>query len=302
MLASRGRTGTDIMTKPLDPRVSRAMRMLEQLMSEDIDYERVAAAVGLSLYRFHHLFAEEASETPGEYLRRIRLDAAALQLRWTRERVGRIAGAVGYASQSSFNKVFEKRYGMRPIEFRKDRERFPNDPTDSVPDKRVRLVESPGFRLLAKRYVGTPCFVPDYWADFLSLLPEGLDSQKRHLFVGVLRDDMRFTPPEQVRYDCCVTVSEAYETADIPKLWPELSLITLEPRLCASMHYKGYYSASDAPGEAQSISHAYSHLLDCWMTEGRYSFAGDYAAEIYAVPHASCPPQDLECTILAPVA
>lgn len=284
----------------MDRRISQATRMLELLMGEEVDYEQVAAAIGLSLYRFHHLFVEQTGEPPGEYLRRIRLDAAATRLRWTRERVGRIAGAVGYASQPSFNKAFERRYGMRPLQFRKDRERFPNGPTDSVLDKRVRLVESPGFRLLAKRYVGAPCFVPDYWADFLTALPEGLGSQAQHLFVGIMRDDMRFTPPEKVRYDCCVTVSEAFSGPEISKLWPELSLITLEPTLCASMRYQGYYAASDNP-EAQSISYAFGYLLDCWMTESRYAFAGDYVAEIYTTPHTRCEPQDLDCTILVPV-
>lgn len=275
--------------------------MLELLMGEKIDYEQIAAAVGLSLYRFHHLFVEQAGETPGEYLRRIRLHAAATRLRWTREPVGRIAANVGYASQPSFNKAFERRYGVTPLALRKDRERWPANPTESVPDKQVRVIESPGFRLLAKRYVGAPCFVPDYWTDFLSVLPEGLDAQERHVFVGLLRDDMRFTPPEQVRYDCCVTVSEAFEAADIARLWPHLSLIMIEPGLCASMRYSGYYAASDSPDRSQSISHAYSHLFDTWLTQGRYTFAGDHAAEIYATPPTRCPPQNLECTILAPL-
>jgi AraC family transcriptional regulator len=286
----------------MDRRISQATRMLEQLMGEDIDYERVAAAVGLSLYRFHHLFVEEVGETPGEYLRRIRLETAAQRLRWTGERVGRIAAAVGYASQSSFNQVFERRFGLTPTRFRRDRERFPEQPTESIRDKQVRLVQSPGFYLLAKRYVGAPCFVPSYWSDFLSELPDVLNRQDQRLFVGVLRDDMRFTPPDQVRYDCCVTVGKAFESTEIASLWPQLSRIELEPGLCASMRYNGYYAASDAPGRSQSISHAYSHLLDTWMTQGRYMLAGNYAAEVYAVPHTRDAPQDLKCTILVRVA
>lgn len=287
--------------KTLDKRIAKATRLFEQRMSEDVDYESIAAATGLSHHRFHHLFVEHAGETPGEYLRRIRLDTAATRLRWTREPVGRIAANVGYASQPSFTQAFQRRYGVSPLQFRKDRVRWPADPTDSVTDKRVRLVESPGFRLLAKRYVGAPCFVPSYWADFLSTLPDGFDNQERHLFVGLLRDDMRFTPPEQVRYDCCVTVSEAFEGTDVSAQWPHLTLLTLPANLCASLRYKGYYAASDAPGRFQSISHAYSHLFDTWMTQSRYTFGGDYAAEIYAVPHTRCPPQGLECTILAPL-
>ncbi len=269
-------------------------------MSEQIDYAGIAAAISLSRSRFHHLFVGETGETPGNYLRRIRLDTAATRLRWTRESVGYIATAIGYDSQPSFTQAFQRRYGVSPLQFRKDNEIWPADPTDSVADKRVRLVESPGLRLLAKRYVGRPCFVPSYWQDFLASLPPALDDT-RHLFVGLLRDDMRFTPPERVRYDCCVAVSDSVARANTAALWPSLTPVELAPALCASLPYKGYYAASDAPGRVQSISHAYSHLLDTWIKESRYTFAGDYAAEIYAVPHTRCAVQDLECTILVPL-
>lgn len=275
--------------------------MIEQHMGEEVDYTRVAAALGLSLYRFHHLFVERTGGTPGAYLRRIRLDAAAARLRWTRETVGHIAANVGYSSQSSFNKAFERRYGVKPLAFRKDREIWPANPTDSVTDKRVRLVEIENFRLLARRYVGAPCFAPSYWADFLASLPEGLESRQRDLFVGILHDDMRFTPPEQCRYDCCIAVGESFGDEDMAALPSGFSRLVLRPGLCATLRYRGYYAGRDSPDGNQCISHAYSHLLDHWMIESRHTFAGEYVAEIYTTAHTRCAQQDLECTILAPL-
>jgi AraC family transcriptional regulator len=284
-----------------DQRVAKATRLLEQQIGGDLDFEKLADEVGLSRHRFHHVFVEQTGETRGNYVRRIRLDAAATRLRWTRERVGEIAIRVGYNSQPSFNKAFTQRYGVTPLQFRRDRERWPNDPTDSVVDKRVRIVEGEGFHCLAKRYVGAPCFVADYWQDFLAILPDGLGRSGQPMFLGLLRDDMRFTPPDRVRYDCCVTVHETFDETDMVARVPGLHRLTIPAAVCVSIRHRGYYAASASPGRRQSISHTYSVLFDEWMPNSRRTFAGEYAIEVYGVPHTRCAPGELECLILAPL-
>lgn len=282
-----------------DPRIRHAMRLLEQAIGQDVDYGRIAAAIGLSLYRFHHLFAEQAGETPGEYLRRIRLDAAATRLRWTRERVGEIAASLDYASQSSFNKAFEKRYGMTPMRFRHAREQWPDGPEEKAATTKVRLRPSAGFRLLGRRYTGLPCYVPEYWQDFVSRLPDGLGHAGAHLFVGLLRDDMRFVPPDQVRYDCCVTVSEAFGGDEISAIWPDLFPLALPAARYASVDYRGYYLAASSPSGTQHIGDTYFWLLDTWLANSRYRLGGDYVAELHMTPPV--PGQEAACTILLPI-
>ncbi len=284
----------------VDARIVQAMRLLEQRMGETIDYEQIAANVGLSASRFHHLFAAEVGETPGDYLRRIRLDAAALRLRWTREKVGEIAAGVGYSSQPSFTQAFTRRYDTSPIRFRHDRQRWQNESADHIADKRVRIVQSESFHCLAKRYVGAPCHALDYWTDFLSSLPEGFDRREQRLFVGLLYDDMRFTPPDRVRYDCCVTVSETFDGSSAPAMWPGLHRVDTQPGLYASIRHKGCYAASLSP-EGRSISQTYSYLLDEWVPNSRYAFGGECAIEVYTVPQSRCALDELECTVLVPL-
>lgn len=287
------------MPHDIDRRVSQAMRMLEQSMGEEVDYGRIAAAVGLSLYRFHHLFASQAGETPGEYLRRIRLDAAATRLRWTKERVGEIAANLGYASQSSFNKAFGRRYGMTPIRFRHAREQWPDGPEEKAATTKVKLRSGTGFRLLGRRYTGLPCYVPEYWQDFMGRVPEGLGQAGRHLFVGILRDDMRFVPPDQVRYDCCVTVSEAFGDGAAPSIGSDFFTLALPPATYAGLDYRGYYLAASSPDGTQHIGDTYFWLLDTWLKQTRYCLGGDYVAEIHATPPV--PGEEAACTILLPI-
>jgi hypothetical protein len=69
----------------------------------------------------------------------------------------------------------------------------------------------------------------------------------------------------------------------------------------ASVRHNGYYTASVSPGRQQSISHTYSVLFDDWMPASRRIFAGDYAIEIFDIPHTRCAPEELDYIILAPL-
>src|SRR5690606_6367694 len=92
--------------RSMDARILQALQHMESRMERDLSVEALAAEVGLSQFHFHRLFTKMVGETPADYLRRIRLDGAALRLRWTRERVGTIASALGYASQAAFTRAF----------------------------------------------------------------------------------------------------------------------------------------------------------------------------------------------------
>lgn len=276
----------------MDERIVRAMLILEQRIGEEVDHGAVAAAVGLSRHRFHHLFLEESGETPGGYLRRIRLDLAAMRLRWTRETVGEVAHGLGYASQTSFNRAFVARFGTTPSRFRRDFVRWPNAPIDGIANRRVGLRESDGLSCMVRRYLGPLSDVPDKWTDFLKRLPKELKIPGRSLFLGCTYDDPRFTPADQIRYDCCVTIGQTAGTA-VPVVHGLHHMVT-RPGLYAAVEHKGPYH----PG----IGSSYSLILDNWVANNpRYTMADEPAIEVYAIPPGQCEPEDLACTILVPL-
>src|SRR5690606_5233463 len=91
--------------RTMDQRIHRAVRLIEDSLAEHIGLNDIAATVGLSRAQFNRLFVLGTGETPSDYLRRIRLDAAAARLRWTRQSVGAAAMDVGYDSQPSFTQA-----------------------------------------------------------------------------------------------------------------------------------------------------------------------------------------------------
>lgn len=213
-----------------------------------------------------------------------------MRLRWTRETVGKVAHGLGYASQTAFNRAFIARFGATPARFRRDFVRWPIASSEGIIDKRITLRENDGLTCLVRRYFGPYANVPDYWADFLG--PADMKATARTLFLSLTYDDPRFTPDEQIRYDCCVTVGRAGDD-EAPDTHDLRSLMT-RPGLYAAVEHRGPYLSS--------IGKSYSLILDSWAASNRhYTMADEPAIEVYATPPGQCAPEDLACTILIPL-
>jgi AraC family transcriptional activator of mtrCDE len=70
-------------------------------------------------------FTAVMGETPMTVLRDLRMRQAAHYLRTTDLAIDQIAELVGYASRSSFVRVFRRTYRVEPSEYRAVRERSP---------------------------------------------------------------------------------------------------------------------------------------------------------------------------------
>lgn len=273
----------------MDIRIARAVRLIERDMADPVRFDLIAAAVGLSSSRFHHLFRAETGAPPGAYLRRIRLDAAALRLQWTAEPAGRIAVGLGYDSQASFTHAFRRRFGVPPGDYRARYARSVAAPGAPRGCSRVTIREVPVFRLLARRYVGDLWEVRRFWTDFEARLPGGPARWRSGLFLGLLHDDPRTTPLGETRYDCCVTIPEAATLDPEEAARAGLQAIATRP---------GLYGGLSFAGPREEVLPAYRLLCDHWVRNSRFTITEDPAIEIHARPRHRMDPANLDLTIL----
>jgi AraC-like DNA-binding protein len=103
-----------------DVRVGPALALIHEHPGEAWTVETLAARVGLSRSAFTVRFARIVGEPPQGYLTRVRMQRAARLLREHDQSLGRVALAVGYESESSFNKAFKRQYRKTPGQFRKE--------------------------------------------------------------------------------------------------------------------------------------------------------------------------------------
>ena len=79
----------------------------------------VAEYIGINRTYLTEIFTERMYMSPQEYLIQVRLSKARELLRQTDLPVNVIAREVGYEDQMSFSKIFKKRVGMSPLQYRK---------------------------------------------------------------------------------------------------------------------------------------------------------------------------------------
>lgn len=95
-----------------------AAQYIESHLSYDLAAEEVANYLNISLSYFSTIFKQYYGVTFIEFVTQARIERAKSMLTKTQKSLSDIAKAVGYTERRYFNKVFQKRVGMLPSEFR----------------------------------------------------------------------------------------------------------------------------------------------------------------------------------------
>jgi transcriptional regulator GlxA family with amidase domain len=101
-----------------DEPIKKAQLFMENNVGDKITIERLAAMSALSRRNFERRFKRATSNTPVEYLQRVKVEAAKKSLESGRENVNDVMYAVGYSDSKAFRTIFKKITGLSPLEYR----------------------------------------------------------------------------------------------------------------------------------------------------------------------------------------
>ncbi len=102
----------------MDPRVAKATEIIKRDYYKKILLDHVADSVNLSPFYFHRLFKKNMGETFFDFLSRIRLDRAALLIRFnTSCTMSMIANDCGFSSLATFSRAFSQKFGLSPLKY-----------------------------------------------------------------------------------------------------------------------------------------------------------------------------------------
>lgn len=96
--------------------IQKAINYIEDHLTEEIDYEKVAEQSFSSNFHFQRVFSILCGFTLGEYIRSRRLSQAGIELAGQDVKVIDVALKYGYESPDSFAKAFQKFHGVKPSE------------------------------------------------------------------------------------------------------------------------------------------------------------------------------------------
>jgi transcriptional regulator GlxA family with amidase domain len=100
--------------------VARVITMMEGSFSEKLDVQQLADSAHMSVSAFHKAFKDITTESPLQYLKKIRLSRAKDLIVQRNMKAYLAADAVGYESPSQFSREFKRHFGQSPAEIMRD--------------------------------------------------------------------------------------------------------------------------------------------------------------------------------------
>ena len=108
----------------MNPSLRRVVAYVDQNYMHKLTLEDIAQHVYLNKTYVGQMFTKYLGINFSNYLEGIRIQNACRLLHSTDLSITEIAKASGYASQSYFTKVFKKRLGVGPLQYRSDYREF----------------------------------------------------------------------------------------------------------------------------------------------------------------------------------
>jgi len=103
---------------PIDFRVRKSLRLLDNGLGQGIELNTVARDAGLSRPHFFKLFRENTGVTPALYANTMRVERALERLTGSQASVTDIGFELGFSSQSHFTHFFSAHVGIAPTLYR----------------------------------------------------------------------------------------------------------------------------------------------------------------------------------------
>lgn len=254
-----------------DRRILLAIRYIEAHLERPLSLDRLASRAHLSTFHFQRRFREVMGETPSEYIRRTRLDRAAIHLLIYPEPVLSIAFSVGYASHEAFIRAFHRQFGLTPTQYRQFA-RQASIPTTEQEHRRAQAVQVVSLHdrpLVAMRFYGSYACVAENWQRFAEELQRIGYPLEQAQAIGVITDNPEITPNELVRYDCAVP------DLGYPIGRSSLSRLTLPGGRYACLEHDAPYS---------EVFAAYRALATAWPQRSGERFVPQGGYELYREP------------------
>jgi AraC-like DNA-binding protein len=111
------RSGAAAATVTRDPRVGRAIDLMQDRYASALTLDDLAGAAGISRFHFSRLFRAKTGKSPFRYLLDVRVARAAQLLRTRGCSVTEAAFTVGCADLGRFSRRFRKLHGVAPSEY-----------------------------------------------------------------------------------------------------------------------------------------------------------------------------------------
>ena len=265
-------------------RIHRVLEFIDRRLDQSLELPELASVAHISTFHFHRLFSAYMSETPGDYLRRRRLEIGAIRLvSQPQLSILFIALSVGFGSAEAFARAFKLKYSCSPSAWRAQHISATSAGGDVQPTAMsvaaigrpfvysdahteveegplsldVKLVNWPTVTIAYRRYVGSyGQAVINFWQNNLYPWLSANELQQRPYY-GIAHDYPRATKAVQCRYDGGAEVDEGFAAVG------PCFKTTIPGGLYATTHFKG---------TIEEFRGVWASLLQSWLPSSGLRF------------------------------
>jgi len=239
--------------------INRAVEFINEHLNEPLNLYDLAGVANISGFHFHRIFKALMSESPGEYIQRLRLEKAVFKLQTTRQTILEIAEQTGYQSPHALSKAFKKRFGITPSVYRTQSSHL-SVPIETNAFIRIEpeIREIKAKQVIAVRvvnpFVNENAFI-HAWKKLIRFAGVNGIPDNEHEYLTLSRDISTITQPNLYRSYVCITA----KTEIKPK--GEFGKQTIEGGLYAVFTYKGTY---------KNLDRLYCFIYRNWIPNSQY--------------------------------
>lgn len=252
--------------------VSKSIDYIIRSLKDDLTVKSVADHFHYSEFHFARLFKAETGESVYAFIKRLKMDQSAIDLKLKHNKsITEIGSDYGY-SPSNYSSAFKKHTAASPAQFRKTANAGKvNNPfypartdvfeTYAAYDDRIKIEELPDLFALYERMIGSYADIKENWLKFIS--------KYREYFQGGARmferfyDDPSVASPGSCICDLCLSVDNAC---------PLENVTTIRGGRFAVYRYEGAIA---------DIFCAVQGVFSVWLSQSRYEMRERYGLSIY---------------------
>jgi len=200
-------------------RYNKLIDLITNKFNESISTKEVENITNYSYRNMNRIFTSLNQESIGKYIKRIRIEKAAENLKYTKNTIGDIAYQVGFNDLTVFNKAFKKRFGVTPSKFRnKNNLQFIStlkklNNSSNFPHQQFeyKIEVLPDFEVLYIEYKGAYNNLKEInktWAKILNYADKANIINDSSIFLAEIIDDDDITDDINCRYRAAITIPD----------------------------------------------------------------------------------------------
>ncbi|TGN18831.1 AraC family transcriptional regulator [Leptospira idonii] len=256
---------------------------MEQNLEGQFGLNQIAFFSNLSPWHFHRFFKKHQKENVQNYIKRLKIEKAAYELKISDFPILEIAMEAGYESNEAFTRAFKRYMGATPSQYRSKLKKT-NKPKvnlkglvfpEGIQQKEFRKKEIAPFEIVYVRHIGSYSDLPGPLSDskevklLLTFINTISSLPENHKWVGISLDDPNISPEDKIRFDLGITVGNKIHSV------PHLGKQTVTGGKYLQVRYRGSYT---------NLPSIYEFLMQDYIPAEKIHLRNSPPFEIYMNP------------------